>query len=142
MAREPLVKKAALAPGKPPRTGDGQGVAPLAAALRVFDRAARALDLQTGDRLKLLNVGRTRLFELLKEPDPHLDVDQRDRLGYFLAIFERSGRLLGTPGAWLKAPNRAPVFGGNPPLERMLGGRMEDLIQTLAYLEAVYGGWA
>ena len=114
----------------------------LAAALRVFDRAARELDLHTDDRLKLLNMGRTKLFEALKEPEPRLDVDQTDRLGYFLAIYELSGRLVGSPGAWMKAPNSAPLFGGNPPMARMLGGRMADLIDTLSYLQGVYGGWA
>ena len=108
----------------------------------IFDRAARDLSLHTDDRLKLLNMGRTRWFEALKDPDPHLDVDQTDRLGYFLAIYELGGRLVGSSSAWLKTPNSAPLFGGEPPLERMLGGRMADLIDTLTYLKGVYGGWA
>ena len=115
---------------------------PTAVALGIFDRAARDLALHTDDRLKLLNLGRTKLFEALKDPDPHLDVDQADRLGYFLAIYELSGRLVGSSSAWLKSPNSAPLFGGEPPLERMLGGRMADLIDTLTYLKGVYGGWA
>ena len=114
----------------------------LAAALRLFDRAARELELHTDDRLKLLNMGRTKLFEALKDPGPRLDVDQTDRLGYFLAIYELGGRLVGSSSAWLKAPNSAPLFAGNPPIQRMLGGRMADLIDTLAYLKGVYGGWA
>ena len=42
----------------------------------------------------------------------------------------------------MKAPNSAPLFAGNPPLARMLGGRMADLIDTLTYLQGIYGGWA
>jgi len=126
--------KGALPPAPPP--------SPLAAALQVFDRAASALGLTTDDRLKLLNVGRSKYFELRLAADPVLDVDRQDRVGYFLAIYELSGRLVGAPGAWLKAANRAPLFAGRPPLERILGGRMEDLIATVSYLRGAYGGWA
>ena len=115
---------------------------PLAVALGVFDLAASGLGLTIEDRLKLLNLGRSKYFELRVQVDPVLDVDRRDRLGYFLAIYELSGRLVGAPGAWLKAANRAPLFSGKPPLERILRGRMEDLIATLTYLQGTYGGWA
>jgi hypothetical protein len=148
MAREACgAVPSAIVCGDPSASGPGpkpkaQAPTPTAAALGVFDRAARELALHTDDRLKLLNVGRTKLFEALKDSDPHLDVDQTDRLGYFLAIYELSGRLVGSSGAWLKAPNSAPLFAGKPPMERMLGGRMEDLIDTLTYLKGVYGGWA
>ena len=141
MTRRVLTMKEALAPKRPART-KGPAASPGAVALRVFDRAAKELGLVTDDRLKLLNMGRSKLFEALKGPSPHLDVDQLDRLGYFLAIYELSGSLVGAPGAWLKAPNSAPLFAGKPPLERILGGRMEHLIQTLDYLKGVYGGWA
>ena len=115
---------------------------PLAAALKVFDLAAGGMGLDVPARLKILNLGRSKYFELRAQAEPDLDVDRRDRLGYFLAIYELSGRLVGSPGDWLKSPNRAPQFAGRPPLERVLGGRMEDLIITLAYLKGAYGGWA
>jgi hypothetical protein len=144
MVREPCgAAPEVLACGAPEAFQAGaEPMAPAAAALRVFHRAARDLALPTEDRLRLLNLGRTKLFEALKEVEPKLDVDQTDRLGYFLAIYELSGRLVGSSGAWLKAPNNAPPFGGKTPLERMLGGRMADLIDTLTYLQGVYGGWA
>ena len=145
MAREGFgADPATLACGPPAAYAADPSQAPpvLAAALAVFDRVARELDLHTDERMRLLNMGRTKLFEALKEPEPRLDVDQADRLGYVLAIYELSGRLVGSSGAWLKAPNSAPLFAGKPPLARMLGGRMADLIDTLAYLQGVYGGWA
>jgi hypothetical protein len=117
-------------------------VHPLAAALKVFDQAAARLGLDVPARLKILNLGRSKYFELRTRDDPDLDVDRRDRLGYFLAIYELSGRLVGSAEDWLKAPNHAPLFAGRPPLERILGGRMEDLLATLAYLKSAYGGWA
>jgi len=115
---------------------------PLAAALSVFDKATEALGLRIEDKAKLLNVGRTKYFEIKKHPAPELDVDRRDRLGYFLAIYELSGRLVGSPEAWLKAPNKAPLFGGRPPLDRIQEGRIESLLATLTYLKSTYGGWA
>lgn len=134
--------------GNPGPTTRGRAAArptpvhPLAAALRVFDQAAGALGLDVEARLKLLNLGRSKYFELRSQPEPALDIDRRDRLGYFLAIYELSGRLVGAPGSWMRAANRAPLFQGRPPLERMLQGRMEDLLATLAYLKGTYGGWA
>ena len=129
-----------------PRSGEpptpGQNPQPLAVALSVFDRAAAGMGLTVEDRLKVLNIGRSKYYELRLQANPVLDVDRQDRLGYFLAIYELSGRLVGTPGAWLKAVNRAPLFAGKPPMERILRGRMEDLIATLTYLQGSYGGWA
>ncbi len=128
---------------KPLRTaGMRPEVSPLAAALSVFDKATEALGLRIEDKARLLNVGRTKYFEIKKQPAPKLDVDLKDRLGYFLAIYEFSGRLVGSPEAWLKAPNKAPLFGGRPPLDRILEGRMETLLATLTYLKGTYGGWA
>ena len=128
--------------GRLPVAAPPLSLSPLASALRVFDKAAAGLGLDIEARLKLLNMGRSKYFELRSADDPVLDVDRRDRIGYFLAIYELSGRLVGSPGAWLEAVNQAPLFAGRPPLERILGGRMEDLIATLAYLKGAYGGWA
>jgi hypothetical protein len=49
---------------------------------------------------------------------------------------------VGDAGAWLRAPNRAPVFAGQPPLELLLAGRFEGIFTTLTYLRGAYGGWA
>lgn len=115
---------------------------PLGAALRTFHRLSESLGLVTEDKLKLLNLGRTKYFECLRQPDPNLGVDGQDRLGYFLVIVELAGDLVGDAGAWLRAANRAPMFAGKPPLDRLLQGRMEDLFATLNYLRGSYGGWA
>jgi hypothetical protein len=140
-------KSAAVPPRATRRKGSahpvsGTSLSPLASALSVFDKAARELELDIQERLRILNVGRSLYFTLLKEAEPVLDVDHRDRLGYFLAIYELCGRLVGSAPAWLRAPNSAAVFEGRPPLARILGGRMEDLMATLAYLKGAYGGWA
>lgn len=135
------VRQVRLSPARKPGAGKAPAN-PLAVALRAFDQAAAGLGLPVQDRLKLLNMGRSKYFSARLQNDPALDVDRRDRLGYFLAAYELSGRLVGNPGAWLKASNSAPLFAGRTPLECMLSGRMEDLISTVHYLKGMYGGWA
>jgi hypothetical protein len=141
-AKLPVPQPRARRKGGSASMPSGASLTPLAAALRVFDKAAKELGLNIQERLKILNTGRSLYFTLLKEADPVLDVDRRDRLGYFLGIYELCGRLVGSAPGWLRAPNSAAVFGGKPPLERILGGRMEDLLATLTYLKGAYGGWA
>ncbi len=71
--------------------------------------------------------------------------DLIDRIAYVVGIFESAGRFWGTPErsmAWLTQANKALVFEGQSPLAKMLGGRMEDLRQTCAYIEgAAEGAW-
>ncbi len=117
-------------------------VAPVAAALRAFNRVTESLGIATEDKLKLLNLRKTTYFDYLKRPDPDLGLDTRDRLGYFLVIVELAGNLVGDAGDWLRSANSAPLFGGKPPMELLLAGRMEGMIQTLSYLKGSYGGWA
>jgi len=117
-------------------------VAPLAAALRAFNRVTEGLGIVTEDKLKLLNLRKTTYFDYLKRPDPDLGLDTKDRLGYFLVIVELAGNLVGDAGEWLRSANTAPLFGGKPPMDLLLAGRMEGMIQTLSYLKGSYGGWA
>lgn len=117
-------------------------VAPMAAALRAFNRVTETLGIVTEDKLKLLNLRKTKYFDYLKLPEPDLDLDTRDRLGYFLVIVELAGNLVGDAGEWLRSPNTAPLFGGKAPLDLLLVGRMEGMFTTLNYLKGSYGGWA
>jgi hypothetical protein len=68
-----------------------------------------------------------------------------DRIAYVVGIFESAGRFWGTPEramAWLTQANKALIFEGQSPLAKMLGGRMEDLRQTCAYIEGTAeGAW-
>lgn len=43
--------------------------------------------------------------------------------------------------AWLRGENRAAVFGGQPPLELMVGGSLDGLLTVRRFLDAfVFGG--
>lgn len=115
---------------------------PLAAALRTFNRVTESLGMVTDQKLKIINLGKTKYFDSLKQPAPSLNLDSEDRLGYFLLIVELAGDLVGDTGDWLRSPNTAPIFGGKAPLDLLLAGRMEGMFTTLNYLKGSYGGWA
>ncbi len=42
--------------------------------------------------------------------------------------------------AWVKRPNTVAPFGGQTPLEHMLGGQVVDLYRVRQYLDAERGG--
>ncbi len=109
-------------------------------ALMAFDLLGEDLAITTEDRSKLLNLEKTKYCDYLRATNPNLDLDTRDRLGYFLVIVELAGNLVGDAGDWLRSPNTAPIFGGKAPLDLLLAGQMEGMTSTLNYLRA--GGWA
>lgn len=117
-------------------------VSPVGAALRTFQKVATKLGLGTDAKLTLLGMKHTKFFNSLKDADPNLGQDTEDRLGYFLVIVDLAAGLVGDPGAWLHSPNQAPLFGGKPPIDLLLAGRMEGMFSTLNYLRSAQGGWA
>ena len=98
------------------------------------------------ERLLLLGIAKstyTVWLKRLEEGDlKDVDGDKVDRMAYVLGIYELAGRVFPDGVAWLTRANQAPVFGGRRPLDRMLAGRIEDLLETLGYLKTAAGGWA
>ncbi len=115
---------------------------PTAASLRTFNRVTEALGIDPVDKPRLLNLQEAKYFGYLEMNDPDLDLDTKDRLGIFLMIVELAENLVGDAGAWLRSPNKAPIFGGRPPLELLLAGRIDEIHTTMNYLKGVHGGWA
>jgi hypothetical protein len=119
-------------------------VLPLAAdastlAFRTFLAVAERLALPVKERLALLGIAKSTYTVWLKrlEQDDLRDVDgdKLDRMAYVLGIYELAGGVFPDGVAWLTRANQAPVFRGRRPLDRMLDGRMEDLMETLSYLK-------
>jgi hypothetical protein len=110
-----------------------------ALAFRTFLAVAERLALPVKDRLTLLGIAKSTYTVWLKRLGEgtlrDVDSDKLDRLAYVLGIYELAGGVFPDGVAWLTRANQAPVFGGRPPLARMLHGRMEDLIETLNYLK-------
>jgi hypothetical protein len=125
---------------------DAEASGESAAAFRTFLSVVERLGLPVKDRLALLGIAKstyTLWLKRLEEGDLRdLDGDKVDRMAYVLGIYELAGRVFPDGLAWLTRANRAPAFGGFRPLDRMLKGRIEDLLDTLGYLKTAAGGWA
>lgn len=77
-----------------------------------------------------------------KAPPRTLSHDVVMRISYLLGIWKALELLYRDPenaDSWVRAKNRA--FGGQSPLERMLGGDVTDLAEVRAYLDRARGGW-
>ena len=111
---------------------------PSALAFRTFLAVADRLGLAVRERLALLGIAKstyTVWLRRLEQDLRDLDPDKLDRMAYVLGIYELAGTVFPDGVAWLTRPNQAPVFQGLRPLDRMLNGRIEDLIETLSYLK-------
>lgn len=117
-----------------------------ALAFRTFLGVADRWGLPVKDRLALLGIAKSTYTVWLKrlETDDLRDVDgdKLDRMAYVMGIYELAGGIFPDGVAWITRANQAPVFGGRRPLDRMLNGRMEDLLETLAYLKTASMGLA
>jgi len=115
-----------------------------ALAFRTFQAVAERLALPVKDRLALLGIAKSTYTVWLKRLEkgdlPDADGDRLDRMAYVLGIYELAGSVFPDGVAWITRPNQAPVFHGRRPLDRMLGGRMEDLLETLSYLKTASMG--
>ena len=116
-----------------------------AAGLRAFERIAQAWGLTVEQQLQLLGQPpRSTFFAWRKAPDrAKLSRDTLERLSNLLGIYKSLQILLPDASAadgWVRQPNRAPLFGGQTALHRMLGGNVADLNLVRRYLDGVRGG--
>ncbi|MCG6118255.1 MAG: MbcA/ParS/Xre antitoxin family protein [Aquimonas sp.] len=112
--------------------------------LRTFFSIAQRWGLDTRQEQILLGSPARSTFFRWKRGDigivPH---DLIERLSYLLGIYKALQVLLPVPeraDAWVKRPNSATPFGGQTPLEHMLGGQVVDLYRVRQYLDAERGG--
>lgn len=114
------------------------------AGLRTFFRLAAAWGLSAEQERALLgSPGRSTYFRWKKDQAGALPKDALERISYLLGIYKALHILF--PNAaqadrWIHQPNDAPLFGGRPALERMLGGQVADLYRVREYLDAQRGG--
>jgi hypothetical protein len=109
-----------------------------------FVRIAEAWGLSVDQQRALLgSPSRSTYFKWRKDADPPLPADTRERISYVLGIFKDLQILIpdaAQADAWIKAPNRNPLFGGKSALHRMLSGTVGDLYIVRQYLDAERGG--
>lgn len=112
-------------------------VAPL---FRVWDGLSRAWSLNTTEQAALLglegpeHLGELRAAALLSVPTQVIE-----RIAILLDIFKALNILLPLPDAadgWIRKPNRAPLFAGQPALQLMLNKGLPGLREVRAYLQS------
>lgn len=127
----------------------GPAVVPLAdmsaAGLRAFARIAKLWRLSVEEQRTLLGQPpRSSFFAWRRHPEKAvLPRDTLERLSNILGIYKSLQILFPDPevaDAWIRKPNSAPPFGGQPALTRMLAGNVSDLHLVRRYLDGVRGG--
>jgi hypothetical protein len=113
-------------------------------ALRTFFRIADAWRL-SGDEARILlgSPPRSTFYAWKKAGQGQLDRDTLERVSYILGIYKALQILLPDPAAadaWVRKPNSAPLFAGQPALQRMLSGNVADLYVVRQYLDGWRGG--
>ncbi len=112
--------------------------------LRAFFNIAKAWQLAPREQEVLLGVSQPTCYRWRNDQVASaLSGDTLERLGYILNIYAALQILLPVQeraDAWVRQPNTAPLFGGEPALKRMLGGRVGDLKVVADYLDAMRGG--
>ncbi|MFT3906705.1 MAG: MbcA/ParS/Xre antitoxin family protein [Steroidobacteraceae bacterium] len=113
------------------------------AALRAFFNIAGRWQLSSQEQRVLLgNPPASTFFKWKKELNGTLSRDVLERVSYVLGIYKALQILLPDAeraDAWIRQPNAAPLFGGEPALKRLLGGNVGDLYVVRQYLDAQRG---
>ncbi|PTT78429.1 hypothetical protein DBR42_23515 [Pelomonas sp. HMWF004] len=108
------------------------------AALRIFFNIADAWGLTPQEQEQLLDVAQA-TCSLWRDGKVHeaLSAHTLQRLGYVLTIYAALQILLPVPeraDAWVRQPNAAPLFGGQPAITMMVGqmGGLQAVAEYLA----------
>ncbi len=113
-----------------------------AAGLTAFFSITSEWGLDTDQQRTLLgSPGRSTFFKWKKQLRGQLSRDTLDRISYLLGIY-KALHILFPPHSveqWLRNPNDAPLFGGQSPLDYMLGGSLIALADVRRYLDAARG---
>jgi len=112
-------------------------------ALRAFFALAERWKLRVTEQRTLLgDPPESTYFKWKKQQDGAPSRDVIERISYLLGIWKDLQILFPDPAqadAWLRKPNNASLFGGQPALERMLSGNVADLYVVRQYLDAQRG---
>lgn len=133
-------------PKQAPGFADGELARHLPGALRTVFRILESWGLNDRQGRTLLGVPRSTFDRWKRDPArARLTPDLVERLSYILGI--RKALEILEPGeeaelvenGWLKRANDEPMFGGRPPLERLMSGHVADLYEVRRYLDGQRG---
>ena len=109
-------------------------------ALRTFFGLAKAWSLTEQEQMKILGLNSQSTLHSWKAGRvTKITGDTLERISHLLGIFKAINILLPVEeraDAWMRAPNKAPLFGGRSPLDPMTSGNVADLYAVRQYLDA------
>ncbi len=112
-------------------------------ALKAFFNITDAWQCSVEEQRRLLgDISKSTLYDYRKLPERLLPRDVMDRISYILGIYKALRILFPTEeqaNAWVRKPNDAPLFNGQPAMTRMLAGSVVDLADVRRYLDAWRG---
>jgi hypothetical protein len=119
-------------------------------ALRTFAHIADEWGLTERSRLAVLGEpGRSTYHAWLAKARAGqpvcLPLDTLLRLSALLGVYKAARLIFARPGedlAWLRSPNTAPTFGGQPPMALVTSGTQDGILLVRRYLDAWRGGQA
>jgi uncharacterized protein (DUF2384 family) len=115
------------------------------AGLTTFFRIAELWELTADQQMTLLGItSPSTYYKWKKTPPRRLSPDMLERISYLFGIYKALQILLPNErqaDTWVRRPNTNALFGGRPPLERMLSGQVADLYVVRRHLDAARGGW-
>lgn len=107
--------------------------------MRAFFSMAKVWELNDAERLILLGQTDPNVIDAWAgDEGPDVSKDTLERISYILGIFNAINILLPRPElatAWMREPNKAPLFGGQSALDRMTAGNVSDLYVVREYLD-------
>ena len=112
-------------------------------ALRAFFNITGRWGLDTEqERVLLGSPGRSTFFRWKRDRAGQLPHDALERISYVLGIYKALHLIFSNErqaDEWIRRPNAAPLLGGRPALDRMLGGQVAALFVVRQYLDAQRG---
>jgi uncharacterized protein (DUF2384 family) len=130
---------------QPARIREASGKELGAAGLSTFFRIAELWELSAEESMTLLGItSPSTYYKWRKAPPRRISPDMLERISYILGIYKSLQILLPNErqaDTWVRRPNTNPLYGGRPPLERMLSGQVADLYVVRRHLDAERGGW-
>lgn len=113
------------------------------ALLRTFFAIVEAWKLSPREAMTLLGLRSRSTYHVWKDGKAGaLSRDTLERISYVLGIYKALQLLLPSDDAadaWMRKPNKAPLFGGRSALDRLLSGNVADLYEVRRYLDAHRG---
>ena len=116
--------------------------------LRTFRSIGDRWGLSESQRRTLLGgISRSTYYQWIKNAEEDekvtLTLDTLLRISAVLGVHKALGILFVRESeglAWLKGPHAGPLFGGQSPMEMMLSGTQDGILQVRRYLDAWRGG--